>query len=89
MARFKKLKEDFKYKKSQVEKAKNGQLDSDLDIFDAKIVVNKPIEGFNSIVYRLSNPEREIILKTDKRMNKPTFKLREDHDGALKIVNVN
>ncbi len=89
MARYKKLKEDFKYKKSQVEKVKNGQLESDLDIFDAKIVVNKPIEGFNSIAYRLSNPEREIVLKTDKRMNKTTFKLREEHDGALKIVNVN
>ena len=89
MVRYKKLKEDFKYKKSQIEKIKNGELENDLDIFDAKIVVNKPIEGFNSIVYKLSNPEREIILKTDKRMNKPTFKLREDHDGALKIVNVN
>ena len=89
MVRYKKLKEDFKYKKSQIEKAKNGQLDSNLDVFDAKIVVNKPIEGFNSIVYRLSNPERKITLKTDKRMNKTTFKLREDHDGALKIVNIN
>ena len=89
MVRYKKLKEDFKYKKAQVEKAKNGQLQNNLDIFDAKIVVNKPIEGFNSIVYRLSNPDREIILKTDKRMNKPTFKLSEDYDGALKIINVN
>lgn len=88
MARYKKLKEDFKYKKSQLKKAKNGELENTLDVFDAKIVVNKPIVGFNSIVYRLS-PEREIVLKTDKRMNKPTFKLREDHDGALKIVNVN
>ena len=89
MVRYKKLKEDFQYKKTQVEKAKNGQLTSNLDILNAKIVVDKPIEGFNSIVYRLSNPDREIILKTDKRMNKPTFKLIEDYDGALKIVNVN
>lgn len=88
MVRYKKLKEDFKHKKSQFEKAKVGQIENSLDIFDAKIVVNKPIEGFNSITYRLSNPEREITLKTDKRMNKPTFKLIEDHDGALKIVNV-
>lgn len=88
MARYKKLKEDFQYKKSQIEKAKNGQLESNVDIFAAKIVVDKPIEGFNSIVYRLSNPDRNIVLKTDKRMNKPIFKLREDHDGALKIVNV-
>ncbi len=87
MVRYKKLKEDFQYKKTQVEKAKNSQHENNLDIFDAKIVVNKPIEGFNSITYRLSNPEREIVLKTDKRMNKPIFKLREDHDGALKIIN--
>lgn len=87
MVRYKKLKEDFGHKKSQIEKAKNSQHENNLDIFDAKIVVNKPIEGFNSITYRLSNPEREIVLKTDKRMNKPTFKLREDHDGALKIIN--
>ena len=88
MVRYKKLKEDFQYKKTQLEKAKKGQLESDLDIFDAKIVVKNPIQGFNSIVYRLSNPEREIILKTDKRMNKPTFKLIENYDGALKIVNI-
>jgi len=88
MARFKKLKEDFNHKKVQVEKAKKGQLEKNLEIFDTKIVVNKPIQGFNSIVYRL-NPEREITLNTDKKMNKSTFKLIEDHDGALKIVNVN
>lgn len=87
MARYKKFKEDFKYKKNQVEKVKNEQLESNLDVFDAKIVVNNPTEGFNSIIYRLSNPEREITLKTDERTNKPTFKLIEDHDGALKIIN--
>lgn len=89
MVRYKKLKEDFKYKKSQLEKVKNGQLESNLDIFDAKIVVKKPIEGFNTIVYRLANPNREIVLKTDKRMNKTTFKLREEYDGSLRIVNIN
>lgn len=89
MARYKKLKEDFEYKKSQVEKVKKEQLESKLDVFDAKIVVNKPIEGFNSIVYKLSDPEREITLNTDKRMNKTTFKLREEFDGVLKIVNIN
>jgi hypothetical protein len=89
MVRYKKLKEDFKYKKSQLEKVQNGQLESNLDIFDAKIVVKKPIEGFNTIVYRLANPNREIVLKTDKRMNKTTFKLREEYDGSLRIVNIN
>lgn len=89
MARYKKLKEDFTYKKNQLEKVKNGQLESNLDIFDAKIVVKKPIEGFNTIVYRLANPNREIVLKTDKRMNKTTFKLREEYDGSLRIVNIN
>lgn len=89
MVRYKKLKEDCKYKISQVEKVKNEQRESKLDVFAAKIVVNKPIEGFNSIVYKLSDPEREITLKTDKRMNKTTFKLREEFDGSLKIVNIN
>lgn len=89
MARYKKLKEDFTYKKNQLEKVKNGQLESNLDIFDAKIVVKRPIEGFNTIVYRLANPNREIVLKTDKRMNKTTFKLREEYDGSLRIVNIN
>jgi len=89
MARFKKLKEDFNHKKNQLEKAKKGQLESTLDVFDTKVVVNKPIEGFNSIVYKLYNPEREIILKTDKSMNKTTFKLIENFDGVLKIVNTN
>lgn len=89
MVRYKKLKEDAKHKKSQLEKAKNGELESDIDIFDARIIVQKPIKGFNSIVYRLNNPDREIVLKTDKRMNKTTFKLTEDYDGALKIININ
>jgi hypothetical protein len=89
MARYKKLKEDFTYKKNQLEKVKNGQLESNLDVFDAKIVVKRPIEGFNTIVYRLANPNREIVLKTDKRMNKTTFKLREEYDGSLRIVNIN
>ncbi|WP_024953493.1 flagellar assembly protein A [Sulfurospirillum arcachonense] len=89
MARYKKFKEDVADKKNQLEKAKSGQLESNLAIFDAKIVVKKPIKGFNSIVYRLSNPDREIVLKTDKSMSKPTFKIREDYNGVLKIVNVN
>jgi len=87
-ARYKKLKEDFEYKKSQIEKLKEKLQESGLDIFDTKVVVNKPIKGYNSIIYKLSNPEREITLKTDEKMTKTTFKLRENYDGVLQIINM-
>lgn len=86
--RYKKLKEDFEYKKSQIKKLKEEQLANALDVFDAKIVTNTPIKGYNNIIYKLSHPQREITLKTDESTNKTTFKLSEDEDGILKIVNV-
>jgi len=87
--RHKKLKEDFEYKKSQIEKL-NAQLhETSVDVFDTKIVVKKPVTGYNKIIYKLSSPQREIKLKTDERTNKLIFKLIEDKEGILRIVNTN
>ncbi len=58
-----------------------------LDIFDAKIVVNEPLKGFNNIVYILNNPPKEIEINTNESMSKKIFKLKEDEDGVFKIIN--
>ncbi|MEA2100694.1 MAG: hypothetical protein U9P72_11265 [Campylobacterota bacterium] len=52
-------------------------------------MLNQPLRGFNNIIYKLKNPEVEIELHTDESMNKKIFKLKEDEDGIMKIVNVN
>ncbi|MFT5661708.1 MAG: hypothetical protein ACI9TV_002355 [Sulfurimonas sp.] len=85
---YKKLKEDFEYKKDQIEILKKKIFSSAVDILDTKIIVNQPIRGYNSIKYRLSNPPREINLKINESMHKKTFKLMEDEEGILKIVNI-
>ena len=86
--RYKKLKEEFEYKKVQIEKLKKKLASTTIDVLDATIIVNQPLRGYNSIIYRLHNPQREINLKTNESMNKRIFKLIEDEEGVLKIVNV-
>lgn len=85
--RYKKLKEDFEYKKSKVAKLKKKLFSDTLDILDSTITVNQPLRGYNSIIYRLNNPQREIDIKTSESMNKKIFKLVEDERGILSIVN--
>jgi len=87
--RYKKLKEDTDYKKAQLEKVKSATQDKTTTIFDATIMVHNPLRGYNHISYRLQNPTREIKLNTDESMRKKVFKLIEDEDGVLKIVNTN
>jgi hypothetical protein len=87
--RYKKLKEDIEYKKSQHKKIKDKQLSSGTGILDAKIILSRPIKGYNHITYKLTKPSIEIKLNTDERMTKKIFKLIEDEDGVYKIVNVN
>lgn len=86
---YKKLKEELEYKKGQYEKLDKRLSSSGPDIFDAKIIVNEPLRGFNNIIYKLNNPPREIELNTNESMRDKIFKLTEDEDGVLKIVNVN
>jgi len=85
---YKKLKEDFEYKKSQVSTLKKKLSSSKIDIFNAKITIEHPHRGYNIIIYRLHEPEREIELKTNDSMSKSTFRLIDDEEGILRIVNV-
>ena len=86
---YKKLKEELEYKKGQHEKLDKRLFSSGSDLLDAKIIVNEPLRGFNNIVYKLNNPPREIELKTNESMRDKIFKLIEDEEGVVKIVNVN
>jgi len=86
---YKKLREELEYKKSQCEKLDKRLSSSGPNPFDAKIIVNEPLQGFNKIIYKLNNPPREIELKTNESMRDKIFKLIEDEDGISKIVNIN
>jgi len=87
--RYKKLKEDVTYKKSKFEELQKKQLDNSTNIFDIQITAEQPLKGYNYIVYKLENPEREITLSTNDSMNKKIFKLSEDDDGVVTIINSN
>ena len=84
---YKKLREDVEYKKSQYEKLKKKVFSSGVNVMDSKITVKQPLKGFNHILYKLNDPKREMELRTNESMNKKIFKLMEDEDGVLKIVN--
>ena len=84
---YKNLKEDVEYKKSQHEKLKKKIFSSGADVFNAKIIVNNPLKGYNRILYKLNDPEIEIELNVNESMNKKIFHLIEDDEGVLKIVN--
>lgn len=83
---YKTLREDAVYKKNQVEKLKKKIFGDASDVEDSKIVIKQPIDGFNKIMYKLYNPDREISIKTSGRMKGTTFKLAEDDEGIYKIV---
>ena len=85
---YKKQKEKVEDKKEEYNTLKQKLLSSFSNIFDAKITLSEPINGYNHIVYKLNNPEREIELNTNEDMNKKIFQLEEDEDGILKIVNI-
>lgn len=85
---YKKLKEDVEYKKNQYAKVKKKISSTNSDILDAKIILNESLKGYNHILYKLHNPQREIELNTNESMNKKTFQLIEDEDGVLKVVNI-
>ncbi|PHQ65635.1 MAG: hypothetical protein COB99_02965 [Sulfurimonas sp.] len=86
---YKKQKEKVEYKKEQYNKLKEKLISSGPNIFDAKIMLSEALRGYNHIIYRLDNPEREIELNTNDSMNKKIFQLEEDEDGVLKIINLN
>ena len=85
--RYKKLKEDVEHKKSQIQQLKSELVNTSVGIYDTKVIVKKPIKGYNNIIYRIKKPKMEINLKTDEMTNKTTFKLIEDDEGVLKIIN--
>jgi len=51
------------------------------------LILDEPLQGDNTISFRLSNPDREIKLSINETMTKKVFKLIEDEEGVLKIVN--
>jgi hypothetical protein len=86
--RYKKLRENVQHKKSQYEELKKKVFNSGSNILDVKIMLNEPLKGFNHIVYKLHNPQIDIKLNTNESMNKKIFKLIEDDDGVMRIVNI-
>ena len=85
---YKKLQEDFEHKKAQAQALEKKLSAGALNPLDVKITIHNPHRSYNSIIYKLNNPQREIELKMDENMNKKVFKLQEDEDGVLKIINI-
>ena len=85
--RYKKLREEVEFKKSQYDEL-NKKLSSSIDIMNSELILGEPLNGFNIITYKLSNPDRQVELNIDESMNKKVFQLIEDEDGVLKIVNI-
>ncbi|WP_294965644.1 flagellar assembly protein A [Sulfurimonas sp.] len=86
---YKKKKERIEHKKEQYDKLKEKLNNSGSNIFDAHITLENALKGYNHIIYKLNNPDREIELHTNDSMNKKIFKLQEDEDGILSIINLN
>ncbi len=87
-ARYKKAKEAFEYAKIKYEKEKSKQASNSSDAIDAQLTTNQPLRGFNHIAYRLNDSDIEIELNTNESMRGSVFKLVENRDGVLEIVNV-
>jgi hypothetical protein len=83
---YKKQKEEYDFTKSQIEKMEK-KLDDNSNIFDTSIETRQPLQGFNTIIFRLNNPSRDIVYKSDGKNQKSLFKLIEDDEGILRIVN--
>jgi len=86
--RYKKIKETIEHKNNQLDSLKKKVFSGASDILDVEISLGQPINGYNRIIYKLHEPERDIELKTDESMRKKVFKLMEDEEGVLKIVNL-
>jgi len=86
--KYKKLKEELVHKKSQFEKINQKVESISHTVFDTKIEFKQAPRGYNKIIYQLNKPERTIELKTDDSMKGKIFKLIEDDEGILKIVNM-
>lgn len=86
--RYKKSREDVAFKKDQLDKLKSKLSSSTHNIMDSKLTLGEPLKGFNHITYMLSKPDRKIELNIDESMNKKIFKIIEDDDGILSIVNL-
>lgn len=84
---YKKLKDDYEYKKAQIEALKKKLSTAALTPLDVKITIDNPRRSYNTIVYRLNKPQREIELKMTESMMKNVFKLEEDEDGVLRVIN--
>ncbi|MFT7003657.1 MAG: hypothetical protein ACJAWW_001009 [Sulfurimonas sp.] len=88
-ARYKSLKEDVEYRENKIRTLQRKLSSHTFSVLNSKIVTNRPLKGFNHIVYKLNNPPVEIELRTNENMNKKIFKLTEDVDGILSIINTN
>ena len=84
---YKKIKEDFEYKEAQIEKLKKKIFRTSIDSLDTEIMLKQSLRGYNSIQYILNNLQREITLKTNESMKRQVFKLIEDEEGILNIIN--
>jgi len=88
--RYKKSKESLEHTQEQYEKEELRQFSHSANIKDAQLTTNEALRGFNHIVYKLnknSETDIDIELKTDESMREKVFKLIENRDGVLEIVN--
>ena len=85
--RYKKTKESFEYAKEQYIKEETNHSNNSTNILDAQITTNEALRGFNSIVYKLEKSDVKIELKTNESMKEKVFKVVENSDGVLEVVN--
>jgi len=86
---YKKQKENIAYKKNHYEELENRIKNKNEGIVNAFLKLKRPLKGYNYIVYKFDNPKREIVLNVNDTMKKKVFKLHENEDGVLSIINTN
>ncbi len=85
--RYKKLREEVLYQKTKIQETQEKMIQGATNILDSKVEIGNVGHGFNYIEYKLENKNRNIKLNIHEDMKKKIFKLEENEEGILEIVN--
>lgn len=85
--RYKKTREEVLYHKKEIEDFEVRIIDTTTNILNSHIEIGSLGHGFNHIIYKLENPKRDIKLNIHEDMKKKIFRLEENEEGILEIVN--
>ena len=85
--RYKKLREEVLYNKTKIQDIELKILNDSTNILGSQVEIGNVGHGFNHITYKLENPKRMIKLNIHEDMKKKIFKLEENEEGILEIVN--